>query len=54
MTEIGRPVPRRRPPVVLSADEVASVLSHMAGEHAQMARLLYGTGLRIAKHCVYA
>lgn len=49
MAEIGRPVPKRRLPVVLSADEVASVLSHMAGEHALLARLLCGTGLRISE-----
>ena len=47
MAEIGRPVPKRRLPVVLSADEVAAVLAHLTGEHALMARLLYGTGLRI-------
>lgn len=49
MVEIGRPVPKRRLPVVLSADEVATVLARMEGEHALMARLLYGTGLRIAE-----
>nr|WP_145545472.1 integron integrase [Variovorax boronicumulans] len=47
MAEIGRPVPRRRLPVVLSADEVGAVLGRMEGEHALLARLLYGTGLRI-------
>jgi integron integrase len=47
MAEIGRPVPKRRLPVVLAADEVAAVLAHLTGEHALMARLLYGTGLRI-------
>lgn len=47
MAEIGRPVPKRRLPVVLSADEVAAVLGRMTGEHALLARLLYGTGLRI-------
>jgi integron integrase len=49
MAEIGRPVAKRRLPVVLSTDEVAAVLDHMQGEHALLARLLYGTGLRIAE-----
>ncbi len=47
MAEIGRPVPKRRLPVVLSPDEVAAVLGRMEGEHGLVARLLYGTGLRI-------
>ena len=40
----------RRPrnlPVVLSQDEVAAVLNHMAGIPALVARLLYGAGLRL-------
>lgn len=47
MAEIGRPVPKRRLPVVLAPDEVAAVLGRMKGEHGLLARLLYGTGLRI-------
>ncbi len=49
MREIGRPVPKRRLPLVLGVDEVALVLGHMAGEHQLLARLLYGTGLRISE-----
>jgi integron integrase len=49
MSEIGRPVPRRRLPVVLSRDEVTAVLGRMQGEHQLLARLLYGTGLRITE-----
>jgi integron integrase len=49
MSEIGRPVPRRRLPVVLSRDEVAAVLGRMRGEHQLLARLLYGTGMRISE-----
>jgi len=49
MQDIGRPVPKRRLPVVLSVDEVAAVLGHMVGEHQLLARLLYGTGLRISE-----
>jgi integron integrase len=44
-------VPRaKRPqrlPVVLSVAEVTAVLSRMQGEYRQLARLLYGTGMRI-------
>jgi integron integrase len=47
MDEIGRPVPKRRLPVVLSADEVVAVLKGLGGVHGLLARLLYGTGLRI-------
>jgi integron integrase len=45
----------RRParlPVVLSRDEVAAVLSHLAGMRWIMATLLYGTGLRLLE-CVH-
>ena len=49
MKDIGRPVPKRRLPVVLSAAEVLSVLQEMAGEHQLLARLLYGTGMRISE-----
>ena len=49
MTEIGRPKTHRRIPVVLSPDEVLQILSRIDGEHALMARLLYGTGLRISE-----
>ena len=47
MTEIGRPVPKRRLPVVMSQAEVSAVLQHLQGVHSLLARLLYGTGLRI-------
>jgi integron integrase len=49
MADIGRPATPRRLPVVLSPDEVAALLGHLADEHALLARLLYGTGLRIAE-----
>lgn len=38
-------------PTVLSKDEVNSILSHMSGETGLMARLLYGSGLRLME-CV--
>jgi integron integrase len=50
LTEIGRPVPSRRLPVVLSRDEVLAVLGAVQGdEHRVLARLLYGTGMRITE-----
>ena len=47
MSEIGRPVPKRRLPVVLSVEEVSALLKQLDGVHGLLARLLYGTGLRI-------
>ncbi len=47
MAEIGRPVPKRRWPVVMSTAEVSAVRQGLDGVHDQLARLLYGTGLRI-------
>ncbi len=49
MQEIGRPVPKRRLPVVLSVQEVLAVLARLQGERQLLARLLYGTGLRITE-----
>jgi integrase len=42
-----RPRRPQRLPVVLTVDEVTAVLARMAGEHGLLARLLYGTGMRI-------
>ncbi|MGE0485026.1 MAG: integron integrase [Gammaproteobacteria bacterium] len=41
----------KRLPVVLSTAQVRALLSHMQGRHALMARLLYGTGMRLME-CV--
>lgn len=49
MNEIGRPVPTKRLPVVLSPQEVARVLEGLDGVNLLLARLLYGTGLRISE-----
>nr|WP_326541720.1 integron integrase [Pseudorhodoferax sp.] len=49
MAEIGRPVPKRRLPVVLTPDEVTAVLTGLDGVHLLLARLLYGTGMRITE-----
>ncbi len=44
---LERPRTPRRLPVILTVDEVADALVHLQGEHALLARLLYGTGMRI-------
>jgi integron integrase len=44
ITRAKRP---RRLPVVLTRVEVTALLSHMTGVHALMARLMYGTGVRL-------
>ncbi|MBK9134154.1 MAG: integron integrase [Betaproteobacteria bacterium] len=49
MTELERPQRKAHLPVVLSVDEVRRVLNLMEGTHAVLARLLYGTGLRITE-----
>jgi integron integrase len=49
MSEIGRPKTQRRLPVVLAREEVVGIFARLEGEHALLARLLYGTGLRIAE-----
>ena len=36
-----------RPPVVMAQSEVSNVLGHMQGLHLLMAKLLYGSGLRL-------
>lgn len=45
--EIVRPKKPRRLPVVLSREEVHLLLAQLEGTHRLMARLLYGTGMRI-------
>lgn len=47
LQEIGRPTPKRRIPAVLTIGEVQRLLSHLDGEPALLARLLYGTGMRL-------
>ena len=44
---INRPTAKRRIPSVLTRDEVAGVLAQMDGVTALLARLLYGTGMRL-------
>lgn len=45
--EIGRPVPTRRIPSVLTVAEVQRLLNLMDGQTGLLARLLYGTGMRL-------
>jgi integron integrase len=47
LSEVGRPSAQRRLPVVLAPAQVAALLSHLHGEHGLLARVLYGTGIRI-------
>jgi len=49
LQEIGRPVRKRRIPAVLSVLECQRLLSAIEGEAGLLARLLYGTGMRLAK-----
>jgi integrase len=49
MTEIGRPEKREHLPVVLTKDEVRELLQRFDGVYGLLARLLYGTGMRIAE-----
>jgi integron integrase len=49
MSDIGRPRAPPRLPVVLSPAEVAALVGHLHGVHQLLARLLYGTGLRISE-----
>ena len=47
LEDIGRPQQKRRIPSVMTRDEVAGLLAQMEGETALLARLLYGTGMRL-------
>lgn len=47
MQEMVRAKRPARLPVVLTPNEVAAVLERMQGVHGLMARLLYGTGMRL-------
>jgi len=46
---IARARRERRIPVVLTQAEAHALLGHMSGVHGLMARLLYGTGMRLAE-----
>jgi integron integrase len=38
---------KRRPPTVLTEEEVQRIFAHMRGTHLLMAKLIYGTGMRL-------
>ena len=47
LNDFQRPAHKRRIPCVLTHDEVARVFAQLEGEIALLARLLYGTGMRL-------
>ena len=47
LNDINRPTQKRRIPCVLTKDEFAGLLAHMDCTIALLARLLYGTGMRL-------
>ena len=47
LQEIGRPTGKKRIPIVLSIPEVERLLGFTEGETCLLARLLYGTGVRL-------
>ena len=49
MNQIGRPPERKRIPVVFTTAEVQQVLSFIPGVEGTLARLLYGTGMRLSE-----
>ncbi|MEQ1516133.1 MAG: integron integrase [Usitatibacteraceae bacterium] len=46
---LERPSAPRRLPTVLTREEVTRILALLSGDHAVLARLLYGTGMRITE-----
>jgi integron integrase len=46
LQDIGRPIPRKHVPVVLTREETHAALDLMTGIEGLLARLLYGTGMR--------
>ena len=49
MNQIGRPTERKRIPVVFATAEVQQVLSFNPAVEGTLARLLYGTGMRLSE-----
>lgn len=47
LASIGRPKTTRRVPTVLSQQEIAALMRHMDGMTGDLARMIYGTGLRL-------
>ncbi len=51
LDDFARAAQPRKLPVVLSRDEVRSLLSHLDGQHQICAQLMYGSGLRVMEAC---
>ena len=49
LQNIGRPPERKRIPSVLTPDEIGQLFAFMSGEELLLAKLLYGTGLRLSE-----
>ncbi|HQW53343.1 MAG TPA: integron integrase, partial [Acinetobacter sp.] len=49
LDELNRPTKPKRLPVALTHQEVQSVFEHLSGIHLLMAKLLYGTGMRLTE-----
>lgn len=49
LNDIGRPRATRKLPVVLSQPELNAIFSLLRGEHQLLAKLLYGTGMRLSE-----
>src|SRR5690606_38323393 len=49
LPDFPRAKARKRLPVVLAKDEVQRLFEHLEGQPLLMARLLYGTGMRLAE-----
>jgi len=47
LDDVVRAKPRQRLPVVLTRNEVQRLLDRLEGTHGLMARLMYGTGMRL-------
>ena len=47
LTEIGTPRSSHRLPVVLSTEEISTLFSHLSDVNLLLAKLLYGTGMRL-------
>lgn len=52
LSELSRPKKPKRLPTVLTVNEVRGLLDQLEGTHQLMARLLYGTGMRLMEVCL--
>ncbi len=49
LTDIQRSKKPKRLPTVFTRDEIANIFTHLSGEYAVIASLLYGSGLRVSE-----